>query len=265
MAIYRRLTNHTIFTRKIIEGSRLWWCVSGRRSVTPRSRFSWANGQRILGRWNVAQKASQIDHQFTVNYLGILRKGERGRTMSKKLFKQCDIEKRYVSAKLTRSFCGRCVSLTMAMSCKGCYTHSMFDSLSMVRWENRIGVRLNRQPIRALRFWRKLSKNYTRRAIFLFRRQASVNTDSVDNCCCGPLYFYNISVGAPALYVDKEIWTWKERAMYISHRELLSVHLLSESSIGKRLDDPVIENRVVKNDNSAIVHFRNSFLSANTM
>lgn len=190
-------------------------------------------------------------------------KAEKVQQMSKNLLRQVVRGRRFVNDQQLRKFCGVCVSLNLTMLWRRFYTCSFYDSLSNGRRDARGLVRTTHQSMRDPRFWRKLAMDdSTRRSIRSPPPQASVHTDAADVGFGATLNFQDMCSGVRGMYVDQEVWTWKERASAITHRELGAVRLALSRSISKKLADSQITDAVVHNDSKAVVHILNAFVLA---
>lgn len=149
------------------------------------------------------------------------RKAEIVHDMSKKLRNPCIEVQCYVIFKLVRQFCGLCIYLTLATPWSRYLKRSMFDSLSTGRSDSRVQVALNHQDIRALRFWKKLANDdSTWTAIQPLTVQETAHTDASDVGYGGMLNLDNLTAVSLGLYINQEVWKWKERAIAIYHWKL---------------------------------------------
>lgn len=75
------------------------------------------------------------------------RKMRRVKEMSAALIRQSNVGRRYVPAGRLRSFCGVCVSLSLAMPWARFYTRSLYDALSRGKMDKRGRVKLSHQAM----------------------------------------------------------------------------------------------------------------------
>lgn len=74
--------------------------------------------------------------------------------------------------------------------------------------------------------------------------------------------FDDMTAGSPVMYVDQEIWSWKERATSITHRELKAVRLSLQRHLGRQLATRDVRRVLLHGDNQSVVHVLNAFISA---
>lgn len=88
------------------------------------------------------------------------KKVERIRRLSKKILLLAQNNQRLVPASLLRSFCGVCVSVSLALPLERFYTGSLFSDLSRASDRARYSgpVRLTRQSLRDLSYLRALTR-----------------------------------------------------------------------------------------------------------
>ena len=202
------------------------------------------------------------------------------RKLAKELLLSVQRNRRLVSAARLRHFCGVAVSLTLALPLSRFYTRSLYWDLSLAEkhaasrgnldaaGHPRSGwfraeyakVRLSRQSIRDLRYWRSLARGEGRD---LIRPEPSLtaHSDAADLGYGGTLGFEQ-QAGRPGLWEGRGLWEAKDRMESITLRELKAVRLLLQRHFAEFLKDPSVRHLLVHEDNQAVVYVLNSMVSA---
>ena len=219
------------------------------------------------GEWTGSQVVEHLGvmiDTLALKFYVVPHKAARVRKMAKDLLRQVMLGRRWVSKAVVESFCGLCVSLTLAMPWARFYTRALYWDIAAARPRDRRGrCRLSHQSVRDLRFWRQLSgEKSTGRPILPPPVQASVHTDAADMGYGGTLNHQDHRPGVAGLWCDQGVWSWQDRAAPITYRELKTVRLILQGMIGKQVEGLGLNSLLLHNDNQAVVHITNSFVSA---
>jgi hypothetical protein len=68
--------------------------------------------------------------------------------------------------------------------------------------------------------------------------------------------------GDPGQWQDQEIWEWKDRAEWISVRELKAIRMVLMGTLGERVKKEGIYLLRLCVDNSSVVHVKNVFVAS---
>jgi hypothetical protein len=135
------------------------------------------------------------------------------------ILRQARQGRRWVSRDRLRSFCGVCVSLSLAMPSARLYTRSLLDDITRSPREGRASrnenrCRLSHQSIRDLQMWRKLASTETDgRPIRPLPTNGLMHTYAADVDFGGTLDVVG-NPGGPGQWQDQEICEWKDRIVY---------------------------------------------------
>jgi hypothetical protein len=127
------------------------------------------------------------------------------------ILRQARQGRRWVSRDRLRSFCGVCVSLSLAMPSARFYARTLFDDMTRRPKEVRASrsgnrCRLSHQSIRDLQMWRKLACRETdERPIRPLPTNGIVHTDAPDVGFGGTLDVEG-NPGDPGQWKDQGIW-----------------------------------------------------------
>lgn len=191
-------------------------------------------------------------------------KAKRVRSMAKFLLRDVRLSRRKARCALLRTFCGTCVSLSLAMPWARFYTRALYWDLSGPReMDDRGRVRLSHQSVRDLRFWARLALDeHAERPIRKRAPQASLHSDAADMGYGGTLNTEDTTAGAAGMWVEQGVWKAQERAGHITLRELKEIRKLLMGNLGQKVRDGGVKELLIHVDNSAVVHITNSFVSA---
>lgn len=121
-------------------------------------------------------------------------------------------------------------------------------------------VRLSRQSIRDLRYWRSLTRGEGRDLIRV-EPDRTMHSDAADVGYGGTLGL-ETQAGAPGLWEGRGLWEAKDRMESITLRELKSVRLLLQRHFAEYVKDPSVRRLLLHEDNRAVVYILNSMVSA---
>lgn len=174
-------------------------------------------------------------------------------------------------------FGGVAVSLTLALPLARFYTRSLYFDMSCAEREERgqspqrassartpvdprLKVRLSRQSIRDLRYWRSLRRGEGR---YLHRPEphATLHSDAADVGYGGTLGF-DQAAGSPGLWEGRGFWTAEDRVESITLLELRAVRLLLQRDFADYVSQPKVRRVLLHEDNQAVVYVLNAMVSA---
>ena len=223
----------------------------------------WGDGSQRIDHLGVTVDTVTMRFQVTT------RKAQRVRDHARSLLRQVAVGRRMVSTDSVRSFCGVCVALSLAMPWARFYTRSLYTDLARStsrrrhRDSARRRTRLSHQSVRDLRFWRRLARSdLAGRPIAVVPLDASVHTDAAGLGYGATLNFNDLSPGVPGMYSTQGVWSWRERAKAITHRELRAIRLSLSRSLGYEIVNRRKKHVVLHVDNQVVVHVVISFVSA---
>lgn len=121
-------------------------------------------------------------------------------------------------------------------------------------------VRLSRQSIRDLRYWRSLARGEGRDLIRL-EADRTMHSDAADVGYGGTLGL-DTGAGQPGLWEGRGLWEARDRMEGITLRELKAVRLLLQRHFAEYVQDPSVQRLLLHEDNQAVVYVLNSMVSA---
>lgn len=218
----------------------------------------WAGAQRVE---HLGVVVDSMKMRFSVTE----EKADRVRSMARKLIQCAMLGKRRVPASLVKSFCGTCVSLSLAMPWARFYTRALYSDTSGARKSDHRGrYRLSRQSLKDLRFWKTLSARggECERPIRPPSCQAALHTDAADMGYGATLNDTDLSAGAAGMWCEQGVWSWRERAEHITLRELKAVRRALEGGMGRVVLDRGIREVLLHVDNQAVSYIVNGMVSS---
>ena len=78
----------------------------------------------------------------------------------------------------------------------------------------------------------------------------------------GTLRFDNLEQGIDGQWHAQGIWDWRDRAHFISYRELKAIRKLLTGHLGHKLEQESVQSLLLHVDNQAVVHITNALVSA---
>lgn len=219
------------------------------------------------GEWNGSQVVEHLGIVINTKEMTFSvdpRKAEKVRRLAGKLLKEVRFGKRWVTSQRLRSFCGVCVSLTLAMPWARFYTRALYWDLGSNRpRDNRGRCRLSHQSIKDLRFWKGLAEHdLGGRPMTQPVPQAAMHTDAADMGFGGTLNTDDLRQGVPGMWCSQGVWSWKDRAKSISLRELKAIRKLLLGRLGQRIAASSVTDLLLHVDNQPVTHIVNSLVSA---
>lgn len=121
-------------------------------------------------------------------------------------------------------------------------------------------MRLCRQSLRDLRYWRSLARGEGRDLVRL-PPDVTMHSDAADVGYGGTLGF-DETAGSSGLWEGRGFWTMEDRAQSITLRELRAVRLLLHRHFCDFVSDPHIRRILLHEDNQAVVYILNAMVSA---
>ena len=121
-------------------------------------------------------------------------------------------------------------------------------------------MRLSRQSLRDLRYWRSLTRGEGRE-LRPCPPHMAMHSDAADVGWGGTLG-PNLQAGSPGLWEGQGFWSAKDRAAPITLRELRAVRLLLHQSFSAFVSSPQTRRLLVHEDNQSVVSILNSMVSA---
>lgn len=91
---------------------------------------------------------------------------------------------------------------------------------------------------------------------------AALHTDATDLGCSGTFNHHDLHPGGNGFCSAQVIWSWKDRFESISYRKLKAILLLLLGNFGRGTVKEEHRNLLLHIDNPAVVHIKNSFVSA---
>lgn len=180
---------------------------------------------------------------------------------------------RLVPLDMLRSFCGLCVSLTLAMPLARFYTRSLYFDMARAERESMgkekdvegpntsaARVRICRQSMRDLSFWRKLTRGEGRDLVPV-GVDVTMHSDEADVGYGGTLGF-DEGAGSPGFWEGRGFWEASDRRASITLRELRAVRLLLHRHFYGYVSDPRVRRILLHEDNQAVVCVLNAMVSA---
>lgn len=219
------------------------------------------------GEW---EGATVVDHlgvrvdtvkmRFTV----LPYKATQVRKLASDLLKQVRLGRRMVNVNALRSFCGTCVSLSLALPWARFYTRSLYWDMSNKKTKDTRGrCRLSHQSVRDLRFWKRLAgPELEGRNIIPTSPDAALHSDAADVGYGGTLNDKDLTAGVSGLWSDQGVWNWRDRAEAITHRELKAIRMLLQGPLGTEVKKRGLHELLLHVDNQPVVHIANSFVSS---
>jgi hypothetical protein len=195
------------------------------------------------------------------------RKIVKVRDLGRAILRQAKQGRRWVSSGRLRSFCGVCVSLSLAMPFARFYTCSLFDDLTRKTRASRAARNGSRcqprhQATRDLRTWMRLATVVAeRRPIRPLATNGIMHTDAADVGIGGTLALKG-NPGDPGTWQDQGIWKWRDRAECISVRELKFILMLLVGQLGERVKREGISLLRLCIDNTSVFHVTNAFAAS---
>ena len=213
------------------------------------------------------------------------RKILRVQRLARRLLGLAARNRRLVPADKLRTFCGVCVSLTLALPLARFFTRSLYWDQARAEQAAREGVgsggetierrprgrkgkgevtidrvRLSRQSLRDLRHWRNLVRGDGRD---LVRVEADVgmHADAADVGYGGTLG-WELEQGRPGMWAGRGFWTAADRVQSITLRELRAVRLLLQQHFAEYVKDDRVKRVLLHEDNRAVVYVLNAMVSA---
>lgn len=212
-------------------------------------------------------------------------KVKKVQSLASKIILRAQRNRRLVPAELLRHFCGVCVSLTLAVPLARFYTRNLYFDITGAEREfardlaankepsewggiqaatSHRGycgrVRLSRQSLRDLRFWRGLTRGEGRN-LHPVAPDLTMHSDAA-NVGYGGALGSNTLAGSQGSWVAQGFWTARDRAESINLRELRAVRLLLQKSFANYASQPQVRQRLVHEDNQAVVHILNAMVSS---
>lgn len=121
-------------------------------------------------------------------------------------------------------------------------------------------MRLSRQSLRDLRYWRSLTRGEGRE-LRPCPPSMAMHSDAADVGWGGTLG-PNLQAGSPGLWEGQGFWGAEDRTASITLRELRAVRLLLHRSFSAFVSDPDTRRILVHEDNQAVVSILNAMVSA---
>lgn len=205
-------------------------------------------------------------HSKAMKFTVVPHKVERVRQLARNIMKDAMIGRRWVKPDKLASFCGTCVSLSLALPWARFYTRSLYTDMSSNRRRDARGrVRLSHQALRDLGFWKRMSgPDMDGRPIHPFTPEASMHTDAADAGFGGTLHDRDLGAGVRGLWCAQGVWDLRSRASSITLRELKAIRLLLTGALGQKIQRLDVNSLLLHVDNQAVVHITNSFVSASS-
>ena len=163
------------------------------------------------GKWTGAARAEHlrvlIDSEEMKFYF-VPRKAEKVRQLRKALLKEVCLGRRWVQSLALTSFCGTCISLSLAMPWARFYTRSLYWDMSAGRVRDSRGrCRLSSQAVRDLRFWRDLPEvSLEGHQLISTKPTGAMDTDAADMGYGGTLNVRDVTPGAPGMWCTQGVW-----------------------------------------------------------
>lgn len=245
-------------------------CAAARKRVAALMRSLGLRRHPHKGEW---EGATRVEHlgvlvdTETLRFTVTPRKRRKVRDAAEKMLRTIRFSRRWVSHSMVSSFCGLCVSLSLAMPWARFYTRALYWDLSahVKSVKGKLLCRLSHQSIRDLRFWRQLADAPQEGRLMLpAEPEAALHTDAADMGFGGTLNLHDLSAGAPGMWSDQGCWNWRARSRSIQLRELKAIRMTLTRRLGERLERSEIGNVKLWCDNQAVVHIVNSLVSAST-
>jgi hypothetical protein len=185
-----------------------------------------------------------------------------------------------VSLAKLRHFCGVAVSLSLALPLARFYTRSLYWDMSLRErslhresavgacdaaraWESPwVKVRLSRQSLRDLSYWRTLTRGEGR-DLWRVEPDLVMHSDAADVGYGGTLGFDRVA-GSPGLWAGRGMWEASDRMESITLRELRSVRLLLQRHFADYVRSPATRKILLHEDNQAVVYILNAMVSSST-
>lgn len=190
------------------------------------------------------------------------RKLKKGAHLASKPLKQVRFAKLWVPLNDVKSFCGFCVSLTLAMPWAMFHTRSLcWDMSSGHQRHPRGRVHISYQTVRDLRKGRKLSIQELSRRPMVTVSSASVHADAAEVGYGSTLNTEDLQAGVDGFRRSQGIWDCLDRAMSITYRALKAVRLLLSGFLRQKAQEQGHELMLLHVANRAVFHIANSFVS----
>lgn len=215
--------------------------------------------------------ATQLEHLGVVvdtvkmTFTVTPRKRKRVHKAARGILRAMRVSNRWIDTSTISSFCGTCVSLSLAMPWSRFYTRALYFDLSkhVRKFGTKLKCRLSHQSIRDLRFWVRLATvQDDGRPLHPMQPQAALHSDAADLGFGGTFNTERLDPGAAGMWCDQSVWDWRSRARSITLRELKAIRLLLSRQIGVRVREEEIQRLKIWCDNQAVVHIVNSMVSA---
>jgi hypothetical protein len=130
-------------------------------------------------------------------------------------------------------------------------------------WESAwIKVRLSRQSLRDLSYWRTLTRGEGR-DLWRVEPDAVMHSDAADVGYGGTLGF-DRTAGSQGLWAGRGMWEARDRAESITLRELRAVRLLLQRHFADYVRSPSTRKILLHEDNQAVVYILNAMVSSST-
>lgn len=156
-----------------------------------------------------------------MNFSVVPRNATAIRQMSKMLLQTASRGSRLVSAQKSCSFCGKCVSLSLALPWSRFYSRAFRDDLSNCKRDGRGHVRLSHQSLKDLRFWRRISQlDGQCLPIKPLIPAAASHTDAAEMGFGGTLHTFDLHPGTPDLWYDQGVCYWRKTTRSMNLRSL---------------------------------------------
>lgn len=208
------------------------------------------------------------------------RKVLRVRQLSKQILLLAQRNRRLINRDLLEHFCGVCVALSLALPLARFYTRSLYFDMAGARMEERgqspqrgpsvarisraedspSRVRLSRQSLRDLRFWRQLTRGEGRE-LRPCPPDLALHSDAADVGWGGTLG-PDLRAGSRGLWEAQGFWSAADRVESITLRELRAVRLLLHQSFSAFVSSPQTQRLLVHEDNQSVVYVLNAMVSA---
>jgi hypothetical protein len=165
--------------------------------------------------------------------------------IARAILRQARQGRRWVSRDRLRSFCGVCVSLSLAIPFARFYTRIIFDDMTRRPRESRASRNGNRcwlshQSIRDLQMWRELASTETDgRPIRPLPTNGIMRTDAAD-VGFGETLDVDGKPGDPGQWQDQLIWEWRVGEECISVRKLKAIRTVLMGTLGERVKKKVV-------------------------
>lgn len=230
------------------------------------------------GEWHGSTRVQHLGviiDTMRMRYYVAPAKVARVRALAAALLKQARLGRRWVSREKVRSFCGICVSLTLAMPFARYHCRSLYDALTPRRNPKDAAaarppraarggarVRLSHAGLRDLRVWQRLTSTLDEGRDILPRKPDGIlHTDAAEVGYGGTLARKGVP-GDPGEWESQAIWTAGDREDCITVRELRSVRLLLEGRLGERSQEAGMRLLRLCGDNTGVVAVARTFTSA---